>query len=327
MNPVQVFFYKLLLQAGIPEPYEAALNTALVQESPLSELVLDLSTCMSNVNQTISLLHQYTMQFDVDLSQVADMVWEYLHDQYCNKKRPISELRYVMYRIAGCLDDWFEEPWYTMHVFELLWDDVKAGLISEDDLLHMMDDFLMSKKTIGNFNTGGNPMEAMHNLLNRRSVRKYTDQQVPDDLLDKILEAGLYAPTGMNTQNIYMVAVRDKETRDQMMGLNAAVMGSQNDPFYGAPCVIVVLGDASGYPVVENGSLVLGNLMNAAHAVGLGSCWIHRAKQTFETEEGKALLRKWGLPDTLVGIGNCILGYPAEDPVARPRKDGRIVKV
>lgn len=169
--------------------------------------------------------------------------------------------------------------------------------------------------------------EAMHNLLTRRSVRRYTDQQVPDELLDQVLEAGLYAPTGMNTQNIIMVAVRDKETRDQMMKLNAAVMGHNGDPFYGAPCVIVVLGDASGYPVVENGSLVLGNLMNAAHAVGLGSCWIHRAKQTFETEEGKALLRKWGLPETLVGIGNCILGYPAENPEARPRKEGRIVKV
>jgi len=170
-------------------------------------------------------------------------------------------------------------------------------------------------------------MDAMKNLLERRSIRKYEDKQVPDDLLDQVLEAGLYAPTGMNTQNIYMVAVRDKETRDLMMRLNAAVMGSRNDPFYGAPCVIVVLGDASGYPVVENGSLVLGNLMNAAHAVGLGSCWIHRARQTFETEEGKALLRKWGLPDTLVGIGNCILGYPAENPEPRPRKEGRILKI
>ena len=170
-------------------------------------------------------------------------------------------------------------------------------------------------------------MEAMKNLLERRSVRKYEAKQVPDDLLDKILEAGLYAPTGMNTQNIYMVAVRDKETRDRMMRMNAAVMGRDGDPFYGAPCVIVVLGDATGYPVVENGSLVLGNLMNAAHAVGLGSCWIHRAKQTFETEEGKALLRAWGLPEHLVGIGNCILGYAAESPDPRPRKEGRILKV
>ena len=170
-------------------------------------------------------------------------------------------------------------------------------------------------------------MEAMKNLLERRSVRKYKDTQVPDELLDKVLEAGLYAPTGMNRQNVIMVAVRDKKTRDQMMHLNAAVMGSQNDPFYGAPCVIVVLGDPENYPVVENGSLVLGNLMNAAHALGLGSCWIHRAKQTFETEEGKALLCKWGLKESLVGIGNCILGYPDEAPAPKPRLEGRIVKV
>lgn len=170
-------------------------------------------------------------------------------------------------------------------------------------------------------------MEAMKNLLERRSIRKYRETQVPDKLLDQILEAGLYAPTGMNRQNVIMVAVRDQETRDQMMRINAAVMGSQNDPFYGAPCVIVVLGDPEVYPVVENGSLVLGNLMNAAHALGLGSCWIHRAKQTFETEEGKALLRKWGLKENLVGIGNCILGYPDEDPAPRPRLEGRIVRI
>ena len=170
-------------------------------------------------------------------------------------------------------------------------------------------------------------MEAMKNLLERRSIRRYKETQVPDDLLNQVLEAGLYAPTGMNRQNVVMVAVRDKETRDKLSKMNAAVMGAQNDPFYGAPCVIVVLGDAETYPVVENGSLVLGNLMNAAHALGLGSCWIHRAKQTFETEEGKELLRAWGLKDTLVGVGNCILGYPDEEPAARPRLDGRIVKI
>lgn len=169
--------------------------------------------------------------------------------------------------------------------------------------------------------------EAMNNLLTRRSIRRYKDTQVPDNLLDQVLEAGLYAPTGMNTQNIVMVAVRDQETRDLMSKLNAAVMGSDRDPFYGAPCVIVVLGYADGYPVVENGSLVLGNLMNAAHAVGLGSCWIHRAKQVFESPEGKALLRRWGLSEDLVGVGNCILGYADEDPAPKPRKEGRIVKI
>ena len=168
--------------------------------------------------------------------------------------------------------------------------------------------------------------EAYENLIERRSIRKYEEKQVPDELLDKVLEAGIYAPSAMNRQQTYAVAVRDKETRDLLSKMNAKVLNSDTDPFYGAPCVIVVLSE--DVPAsVEDGSLVLGNLMNAAKALGLGSCWIHRAKQTFETPEGKELLRKWGLPDDLVGIGNCILGYPAEDVKAAPRKDGRIVKI
>ena len=169
--------------------------------------------------------------------------------------------------------------------------------------------------------------EIMPSLLSRRSIRKYSDRQVPDDLLDQVLTAGLYAPTGMNTQNITMVAVRDQETRDLLSKLNAAVMGATHDPFYGAPCVIVVLGDEEKYPIVENGSLVLGNLMNAAHAVGHGSCWIHRARQVFDSPEGKALLKKWGLPETLRGVGNCILGFADESPSPKPRLEGRIVKI
>ena len=170
--------------------------------------------------------------------------------------------------------------------------------------------------------------EAMHNLLNRRSVRSYTPEQVPDDLLDQVLEAGLYAPSGMNTQGVRLVAVRDRETRDLLSRLNAAVMGTQNDPFYGAPCVIVVLADPDIYGGwVEDGALALGNLCNAAHALGLGSCWIHRARQIFDAPEGKELLKAWGLPENLRGIGHCILGYPVEVPAARPRKEGRIVKI
>ena len=168
----------------------------------------------------------------------------------------------------------------------------------------------------------------MHEILkNRRSVRKYKTEQVPDDLLDAVLEAGLYAPSGMNTQNTVMVAVRDEETRNQLSAMNAAVMGSDKDPFYGAPCVIVVLYDPSCFTGKEDASLVLGNLMEAAHAVGLGSCWIHRAYQVFESPEGKELLRKWGLPETLTGVGNCILGYADQAPEAKPRAEGRIVKI
>ena len=168
----------------------------------------------------------------------------------------------------------------------------------------------------------------MHEILkNRRSIRKYQPQQVSDAHLDAILEAGIYAPSGMNTQNTVMVAVRDKETRDQLSKMNAAVMGTENDPFYGAPCVVVVLVEPERYTAVEDGSLVLGNLMNAADEIGVGSCWIHRARQMFESEEGKALLRKWGLREDLIGVGNCILGYPDEDPAPKPRREGRIVKV
>lgn len=129
--------------------------------------------------------------------------------------------------------------------------------------------------------------EVLNSLKTRRSVRAYQDTQVPDALLDQVLEAGLYAASGMNNQKVIMVAVRDKETRDYMSQLNAAVMGANIDPFYGAPCVIVVLYDPNYSTGREDASLVLGNLMEAAHAVGLGSCWIHRAYQVFESPEGR----------------------------------------
>lgn len=164
-------------------------------------------------------------------------------------------------------------------------------------------------------------------LLTRRSVRKYSDRPVEDEKLDKVLTAGLYAPTGMNNQAPILVAVRDKATRDKLSRMNAAVMGASGDPFYGAPCVIVVLSDPERMTWVEDGSLVLGNLMNAAHSLGLGSCWIHRAKECFDTPEGKALLRAWGVPESYRGVGNCILGYAAEEPEAKPRKSGRIIKI
>lgn len=169
--------------------------------------------------------------------------------------------------------------------------------------------------------------DIIHSLETRRSVRKYQPRQVEDALLDQVLHTGLYAASGMNTQKTVMVAVRDKETRDLLSRLNAAVMGSNGDPFYGAPCVIVVLADPERYTWVEDGSLVMGNLMEAAHAVGLGSCWIHRAREVFDSPEGKELLRTWGLSDNLRGVGNCILGYADDSPEAKPRLEGRIVKV
>ena len=169
--------------------------------------------------------------------------------------------------------------------------------------------------------------ETLQNLVTRRSIKKYNPEiPVTDGELDAVLEAGLYAPSGMNRQGTVMVAVRDKETRDLLSKLNAAVMGSDGDPFYGAPCVIAVLVEPSG-TAVEDASLVMGNLLNAAHSLGLGSCWIHRAKEVFASPEGKALLRKWGLPESLVGVGHCIIGRAAEEREPKPRKKGRIVKV
>ena len=167
----------------------------------------------------------------------------------------------------------------------------------------------------------------LENLKNRRSIRSYKPEQIEDAQLDAILEAGLYAASGMNTQKTIMVAVRDRETRDQLSRMNAAVMGSQADPFYGAPCVIVVLAYPERYTWLEDGALVMGELMHAAHEAGLGSCWIHRAQQMFASDEGKELLKKWALKETLVGVGNCILGYPDEDPAPKARVEGRIVKV
>ena len=179
-------------------------------------------------------------------------------------------------------------------------------------------------------NFGGIPMNtAYENLLNRRSIRRYDSRPVPDELLDAVLQAGIHAPSGMNTQGVRLVAVRDPETVACLSKLNAAVMNATNDPFYGAPCVVIVLADPEIYGGwVEDGALALGNMMNAAHALGLGSCWIHRAKQISDSPDGKALLKKWGLPEHLRGVGNCILGYPACDhPAPAPRKEGRIIKI
>ena len=169
--------------------------------------------------------------------------------------------------------------------------------------------------------------ETMKTLLTRCSTKTYLDTPVPENLLDQVLQAGLYAPTGRNNQDVICVAVTDKALRDQLSKMNAAVMGVESDPFYGAPCVIVVLAESTGTTWVEDGSLVLGHMLLAAEALGLGNCWIHRARQMFDSPEGKALLQQWGIPETYKGVGNCILGYAAKPPVQKPRKEGRILKI
>ena len=165
-------------------------------------------------------------------------------------------------------------------------------------------------------------MDAMNNLLTRRSIRKYKPDMLPREVIEKIIEAGTYAPTGKNQQSPIIVAVTNKALRDRMSVLNAAVLGMDSDPFYGAPVVLVVLAERSNPNHVYDGSLVMGNLMLAAHAMGVGSCWINRAREVFDSDEGKAILRDLGIEGDYEGIGNCILGYAdCEQPQARPRKE------
>ena len=162
-------------------------------------------------------------------------------------------------------------------------------------------------------------------MKSRRSVKSYKPDPVPTELLDAILEAGTYAPTGRNMQSPIIIAITDKTVRDRLSRLNADVMGADSDPFYGAPAVLVVLADKSRHTYLYDGSLVMENLMLAAHSLGLGSCWIHRAKEVFEGDEGKALLASLGIEGDYEGVGNCVIGYPEKMPTEKlPRKDGRV---
>ena len=168
--------------------------------------------------------------------------------------------------------------------------------------------------------------ETIQDLTTRRSVKRYQPTQINRADLEKILKAGMNAPSGMGRQSAVMVVVQEPDTVKQLSRMNAEVMGVHTDPFYGAPTVIIVFADKEVPTYKEDGSLVMGNLLNAAHALGLGSCWIHRAKEVFNSAEGKALMKKWGLKDSLEGIGHCILGYgEGPEPAEKPRKDDYIV--
>ena len=149
--------------------------------------------------------------------------------------------------------------------------------------------------------------EVIKNMEERRSVRGYKPDMIRKEDLDTIIEAGTYAATGMGMQSPIIVAVTDKATRDQLSAMNA---------------------DKARPTYLYDGSLVMGNLMNAAHSLGIGSCWIHRAKEEFESEEGKALLKKWGIEGDYEGIGHCVLGYAAAElPAAKPRKENYVYYV
>lgn len=167
--------------------------------------------------------------------------------------------------------------------------------------------------------------ETLQAIKARRSCRNYKPDAVPEELLEQILEAGTYAATGRGRQSPIILAVTDKELRDKLSAMNAKIMGSDSDPFYGAPVVLVVLADKAMPTYLYDGSLVMGNLMLAAADLGLGSCWIHRAKEEFESEEGKAILRSLGIEGDYEGIGHCVVGYPDGGiREAAPRKDSYV---
>lgn len=169
--------------------------------------------------------------------------------------------------------------------------------------------------------------DVLNKMKTRRSIRRYKPDAVPQELLDQIIEAGLYAASGKNTQNTIIIQVTDKALRDEIVKLNCKIGGWQDgfDPFYGAPAMLIVLTKKDYNNRVYDGSLVMGNLMLAAHELGLGSCWIHRAKETFETDWGKDLLKRLGILEEYEGIGHCALGYiEGEYPKMLPRKENRV---
>lgn len=169
--------------------------------------------------------------------------------------------------------------------------------------------------------------EVFQNMLTRVSVKKYKPDEVKREWIEKIVEAGIAAPSGKNWQAPIVLAITNKTWRDKLSQINAKIMGMSDgfDPFYGAPVVLVVLADKSRNTYLYDGSLVMENMLLATHSLGLGGCWIHRAKETFETEEGKALLKSIGLEGDYEGIGNCVIGYPdGELPNVKPRAKNRI---
>ena len=169
--------------------------------------------------------------------------------------------------------------------------------------------------------------EVIEAMRERRSVRAYTEEVPSDELIERVVDAGLWAASGRGRQSPIVLAVADRALRDRLSAMNARIMGAPEgtDPFYGAPVVLVVLADRSVPTHVYDGSLVMGNLMLAAHELGLGSCWIHRAREEFDTPEGRQILADLGVEGDYEGVGHCVLGYAAEVPEPKPRREGRLV--
>lgn len=171
--------------------------------------------------------------------------------------------------------------------------------------------------------------EVIQNILTRRSTKKYKSDEVSQDIIDTIVEAGTYAPSGMNKQSPIILEVTSKSVRDRLSKLNAMVAGMPEnfDPFYNAPVVLVVLADKSVPTYIYDGSVVMENMLLAAHSLGLGACWIHRAKEVFETKEGKSILKELGIDGEYEGIGNCVIGYADGEPKPHTRKEKYVYKV
>ena len=167
--------------------------------------------------------------------------------------------------------------------------------------------------------------ETLKVLESRRSCRNFKSDMVPEDILEKIIKAGTYAATGMGKQSPIIIAVTNKEMRDKISAKNAEIMGVAKDPFYNAPVILIVLAKKDVSTHVYDGSLVLGNLMNAAEDLGVASIWIHRAKEEFEDDFGKEILKELGITEEYEGIGHCALGYAAEPArPAAPRKENYV---
>lgn len=170
--------------------------------------------------------------------------------------------------------------------------------------------------------------ETLRTLKTRRSCRAYKPELIEEEKLNAIIEAGTYAATGRGKQSPIIIAVTDQKMRDKLSKMNAEIMGTDSDPFYGAPELLIVLANKEVPTYIYDGSLVMGNLMNAAADLGVASCWIHRAKEEFESEEGKAILRELGIEGDYEGIGHLVLGYAAQpEAEAAPRKENYVYRV
>ena len=167
----------------------------------------------------------------------------------------------------------------------------------------------------------------LENIKTRRSIRKFKSDPIERDILDKIIEAGTYAPSGKNRQSSIILAITNKEIIEKLAKINAEVINLNKRTLYEAPVVLVVLGNKDISTYIHDGCAVLENLMLAAHSLGVGSCWVHRAKEEFETEEGKEILKSLNIEGNYEGIGHCVLGYPLEEGKCFPRKENYVYYV